>query len=303
MQQPLEDAKLVQQPYTPTPQPSLNTLQSDYVVNVQDGTEIARLINQDFLLTRNMKGAFAERTDFSAFHSILDLACGPGGWVLEMAYQHADMEVIGVDIDKGLVEYARAFARTQRLENASFAVMNIQQPLDFPDNTFDVVNARYLYGFMAPNDWPRLIQECQRILRPGGILRLTEPEWPISTSLACDILTELFTKSLFRAGKSFSPSGRHVCITPKLGYFLRQAGFQHIDSLAHILDYSIGTPEYNSYSENLLLAFQLLEPFFLKWGETTPEQLHEYYRQAQEEILANDFCGICFYMTIWGEKP
>ncbi len=296
MQQPAESS------HTTDWQGSLEALKSDYVVNVEDGTEIARLINQDYLLTRNMKGAFAERTDFSSIENILDLACGPGGWVLEMAYLHPDIKVVGVDIDKGVIDYARAFARTQLLDNAEFAVMDIQQPLAFPDNTFDVVNARYLYGFMLPHTWPKLIEECKRILRPGGILRLTEPEWPVSTSLACDTLTELFTKSLFRAGKSFSPSGRHVSITPKIGFFLRQAGFQRIDSMAHVLDYSMGTAEYNSYSENLLLAFQLLEPFLLKWGETDKEQLQLLYQQAQLEMMAEDFCGICFYMTTWGEK-
>lgn len=277
--------------------------ESTYVIESENATEIARLINQDHLMTRNMKGPFAERTDFSSIHTILDIACGPGGWVLEMAYAHPKIHVVGVDIDKGMVEYARAFARSQGLDNAKFATMNVLQPLGFPDNTFDVVNARYLYAFMAVEEWPKLIQECKRILRPGGILRLTEPEWPISTSLACEKLIEMFTRALFLAGKSFSPSGKYLGMTPMLGQFLRQANFQKIDGMAHILDYSAGTEEYESYYQNLMIAFQLLQPFLLKWEVTTPDEFDMLYQRAVAEMQLNTFCGVCFYRTTWGEKP
>lgn len=285
-------------PYQEPTQSTENT----YVVDIHNTAEITRLMNQDRLVTRNMHGPFSERSDFTSIHATLDLACGPGGWVLDMAHQHPEMNIIGVDIDKNLIKYAQAFAYTQKRHNATFKVMNILQPLDFADNSFDVVNARYLYGFMPPDAWPRLIQECKRILRPGGILRLTEPEWPISSSAACDTLAEMFTHALHRAGKSFSPTGRHVGIGPKLGYFLRQAQFEQVQSVAHVLDYSADTAEHGTYSEVLLLTFQVLQPFLLQWKMATQEQLTQLIRQAQIEMLVDDFCGICYYMTMWGQN-
>lgn len=280
-------------------QPTENT----YVVDIHNTAEITRLMSQDRLVTRNMHGPFSEHTDFSSIHDVLDLACGPGGWVLDMAHEHPEMNVIGVDIDKNLIKYAQAFAQTQKRHNTTFEVMNILEPLEFEDNSFDVVNARYLYGFMPPNAWPHLIKECKRILRPGGILRLTEPEWPISSSAACDTLTELFTHALYRAGKSFSPTGRHVGIGPKLGHFLRQAQFEHVRSIAYVLDYSAETPEHDTYSEVLLLTFQVLQPFLLQQKMASQEELTQLIKQAQIEMLADDFCGICYYMTAWGQKP
>src|SRR4051795_13569739 len=38
--------------------------------------------------------------------------------------------------------------------------MNILNGLDFPDSSFDLVNARFLFGSMPQSAWPKLLQEC-----------------------------------------------------------------------------------------------------------------------------------------------
>ncbi|MBV8822593.1 MAG: class I SAM-dependent methyltransferase, partial [Ktedonobacteraceae bacterium] len=58
----------------------------------------------------------------------------------------------------------------QGLENASVRVMNALKPVDFADGSFDLVNTRGIVGLMLPEKWPKFIQECLCILRPGGIL-------------------------------------------------------------------------------------------------------------------------------------
>src|SRR6266566_4894713 len=50
-----------------------------------------------------------------------------------------------------------------RLDNASFLVMEALEPLEFADDSFDMVNARSIFGFMPTTAWPGLIQECVRI--------------------------------------------------------------------------------------------------------------------------------------------
>lgn len=275
---------------------------STYIVDGSDAAEIARLINQDHLLTRNMKGPFPERSDFSQIHDVVDLACGPGGWVLEMARTSPKISVLGIDLSKEMVNYARAFARSQGLENAQFRVMNILQPFELPDESFDVVNARFIYPVMPVDGWPAFMQECKRILRPGGILRLTEPEWPMSSAPNCEKLVALFLQALHRAGRSFSPDGRHLSITPMLGHFLRQAGFSAINSYAHVLNYSVGTEEHETYFQNLMVAFRLLLPFMEEWKVITAEEFEMTYQRALAEMMADNFCGLCFYITSWGEK-
>src|SRR5690242_21921720 len=117
--------------------------------------EVARLINLDRLLTTAMGGILPGllETDLPNLHTVLDLGCGPGSWVLDVAFAHPECEVAGVDVRQTMVEYAWARARSQRLSNASFGVMDITQPLDFSDNTFDLINARFLAGVIHSEAW------------------------------------------------------------------------------------------------------------------------------------------------------
>jgi hypothetical protein len=65
-----------------------------------------------------------------------------------------------------------------------------------------------------PTAWPMLMDECRRITRPGGIIRLTETEWNLTNSLAYETLHAMTTRALKKAGKSFSPDGRNVGSVP-----------------------------------------------------------------------------------------
>ncbi len=56
-----------------------------YVIDLENAMEMARLLNQDILITQLMGGLFAERTDkLEDIDAILDIASGPGGWCLEL---------------------------------------------------------------------------------------------------------------------------------------------------------------------------------------------------------------------------
>src|SRR5947199_4835220 len=130
-----------------------------YFNNPESGVEMARLIDQDRYVTEGMGGLLAERSnDFSGIHRILDMACGPGGWALEIAYTHPEIEVVGFDISQAMIDYARARAQVQGLDNASFYVMDATKPLDFPESSFDLVNARTI-GFFPTTVWPNLMRE------------------------------------------------------------------------------------------------------------------------------------------------
>lgn len=275
-----------------------------YPIDVESGAEMARLLEQDRVVSLAMGGLVSERPDLSGLHHILDLACGPGGWTQELAFAHPECEVLGVDISTAMIDFARQQAAIQHLENLQFEVMDITGPLSLSDETFDLVNARTIAGFMSPSDWPQLLQECRRILRSGGILRLTEAEWGFTNAQALEKLCSLVNLALFRAGKTLSPNGYYLGITPLLGLFLRQAGFRNIGKKAHALDYSAGTEAYYSYFKDLSAMFPLLRPFLLKTGVvTSPEEFEQLYQTAQAEMLQEDFCILGYALTAWGEKP
>lgn len=264
---------------------------------------MARLIEQGRLFTSATGGVLPEQSDLSAINRILDIGCGPGEWVLDAAFSYPEKEVAGIDISQTMIRYAVARARSQGIANATFGIMDASQPLDFSDTTFDLVNVRSASSFLVPSTWPAFLHECKRILRPGGIIRLTEPEWDFCNSAAFERLCLLSNQAMKNAGRSFSPSGLHWGIFPQLAPLLREAGYHHIERRASILDYSAGEIQNNSFTKGFLVAYQMLKPFIVKWTSTTEEEFDALLQQAQIEVFLSSFAGVCLLMTVWGVKP
>lgn len=277
--------------------------ETTYFIDAESATEMARLMHQDSLTTQGMGGVFPEYSDFSSIHRVLDIACGPGSWVLDVAFEHPEIHVVGIDISRIMIEYAKTRALTLGLENAEFRVMDALKPLDFPDATFDLVNARFIFGFMPPASWSELMKECVRITRSGGIIRITESEWNLTNSLAYETLHTMTARAMKKANRSFSPDGRNVGITPMLGQFLKDAQCKNIKHMAHALDLSSGTPAHESLLQNLSAFFKLIEPFLIRMEVTDAQEFDALYTQAQAEVLSESFRCISYILTVWGETP
>lgn len=279
-----------------------NKTPNKYVIDVESELEMARLLQQDRLLTKHTGGLFPERSDLSSIHDALDIACGPGGWALQVAHAYPAINVVGVDISIRMIQYARAQAIVQEARNARFLCMDVLEPLEFPENSFDLINARLLFGFLSATTWPQLLQECLRILRPGGIIRLTEVEYILTNSPACEELAHLFTEALHLAGRCFSPDGRHIGITVVLGSLLRQAGYRNTSYRPFVIDSSAYTSAHESWYQDMQVALKLLQPFLIKVGVAQQEKLDELYQRAMEEMRSPQYCAVGYGLTVWGEK-
>ena len=272
-----------------------------YFNDPESAAEMARLLLQDRLITKGMGGLFSERSDLAGIHRVLDVACGPGGWALEVAFTYPEIEVVGLDISPPMINYARAQARVQGLDNADFVVMDIQKPLDFPDESFDLVNARFI-NFLPTAAWPKLMQEFKRITRPGGTIRLTESEWWYYTnSPALEDLNAMIIRALKLQGESFSQ--RFTGVLPMLGRFLLDAGCASVHYKSHVIDYSFGAEAHEGFRGDAAVVFKLFQPFIIRMGVATQEELNQLYERMQFEMLKEDFRGLMLPLTAWGEKP
>src|SRR5205823_2297222 len=65
-----------------------------YFVDPEAGAELSRLMHQDRLMTQALEGPLPERQDMEKMEMLLDVACGPGGWVLEVARQYRHLQVV-----------------------------------------------------------------------------------------------------------------------------------------------------------------------------------------------------------------
>jgi SAM-dependent methyltransferase len=94
---------------------------------------------------------------------VLDLGCRDGALTREFA---AGNEVVGVDADRD------ALAEAQKL-GIETRWADLDEPLPFPDASFDVVVAGELLEHLR--DPRQLVAEARRVLRPGGTLVASVP--------------------------------------------------------------------------------------------------------------------------------
>src|SRR5260370_39796311 len=128
-----------------------------------------RLMIQDTLITTGMGGALSEQPDPASLHRVLDIGCGPGGWILEAARLYPHLNLTGIDISWRMIEYARAEAQARKLTDGDeFLVMDALHPLKLPDACFDLANPRFGGSCLLVQYWLRLLRERSRAKRPGG---------------------------------------------------------------------------------------------------------------------------------------
>ncbi len=98
----------------------------------------------------------------------LDYACGDGLFTFQMAAAGAD--AFGIDISPVSVSNAAKEAQRRGGLAAKFLVMDCER-LDFPDNTFDLINVS---GVLHHLDVKRAYSEIARVLKPTGTVLCVE---------------------------------------------------------------------------------------------------------------------------------
>lgn len=283
---------------------AFSSTENTYIINIESGAETARLLDQDRLVTFFMQSLFPPEVDLSKIYRVLDIACGPGEWVRDVAFHYPEMRVVGVDINRTMIEYARDMALVRKLDNVAYRVMNVLEPLDFPDNSFDFVNARFLVGFMSPSAWPELVKECLRITRPGGIIRLTEcDDMGTTNSPTYNQLLEMGQAAMQKAGRTLAPDGLSIGITTMLGRFLRDGGCKNIQRAAYTIDYSSGEKAHAAVCLDIQMMTKLTQPFMVKMGVVDNKEMDDLYEQMVNEMEAETFNGLWIIVSVWGEKP
>lgn len=270
-----------------------------------DPAETARLLLQDRMVTYSMHGLFPERSDLGDIHAILDVGCGPGGWALDVAHAYPDRRVVGIDISTTMVTYAQAHAIAGRLGNVQFIVQDALQSLESL-GTFDLVNVRLAMTFVPRAYWPTFLGHCLDILRPGGILRITEGEAvPLTNSLACEKMNAWAAQMLYERGYGFSSPSHHLGILPWLDPLLQDVGVGcvHTGRMPHLLDFSYDTILHDSQYQNHMVWTLLMQSQLLDDGITTEEEFTQTYQRMLEEIQRPLFRGIWNLLTLWWRKP
>ncbi|VVB84412.1 Putative arsenite methyltransferase [uncultured archaeon] len=110
-----------------------------------------------------------KRSGVAKNHRILDIATGSGFLALEFA-KFAD-SVIGADLTRNMLLYARERQKSSGLGNTGFLLSDVES-LPFPDGSFDIVSCRFAFHhFPSPG---KALLEMKRICRTHGRIVLVD---------------------------------------------------------------------------------------------------------------------------------
>jgi len=102
---------------------------------------------------------------------LLDVACGTGRTLHQLARAHPSLRLWGVDLSPAYVRLARR--RLAHVDEVALAVENAEQ-LPFADATFDVATSVYLFHELPRNARRNVVRELHRVVRPGGLVVLED---------------------------------------------------------------------------------------------------------------------------------
>ena len=98
----------------------------------------------------------------------LDIGCGLGAVDVLLVLEHGARKVVGIDIERPLLEHARKFAQNAGCsESIDFQLVE-PGPLPFPDDSFDLVFSKD--ALIHVSDKNKLYADIHRVLRPNGVL-------------------------------------------------------------------------------------------------------------------------------------
>jgi predicted SAM-dependent methyltransferase len=68
------------------------------------------------------------------------------------------------------------FSLSPRAADGKVNYHDLRQPLRFADNTFDAVDAAHVIEHLTPEEGKRFADEIYRVLKPGGVCRISTPD-------------------------------------------------------------------------------------------------------------------------------
>jgi len=104
--------------------------------------------------------------------NILDIGCGCGGAAFHLVRRHGAQHVTGIDVEPLVIERANELAEQYGItDKTTFACVE-PGPLSFADNSMDVIFSKD--AFLHIPDKESLMQDCARVLKPGGIIAASD---------------------------------------------------------------------------------------------------------------------------------
>jgi SAM-dependent methyltransferase len=238
---------------------------------------------RDFWWNPDYLRLLASRLGLGDVRSVLDVGAGVGHWGMALlSVLAAETRIVGVERDPRWVERARERAKELGVADRCRYAAGVAESLEFDDETFDLVTCQTLLIHVA--DVPGVLNEMCRVLRPGGLLLVAEPN-NLASMLVADSTTggqptdELAERVAFalhcERGKAALDEGDNSVGDLLPGYFA-QAGLTGIQTFLNDKAFAL-VPPYASPEQQALRTAMLEDAASDRWVGWSASAAKRYY--------------------------
>ena len=148
---------------------------------------IGRFLDSDRRRKIQSPGAIIKRSGIKSRMKILEIGCGSGAFTTFIArVVGSNGKVYALDIQSGMLEQLKNKLSKPENKDINNIVLKLASAYDLPfsDNSLDLV---YMVSvFQEIPDTTKVLEEIKRVLKPGGILAVSEffvdPDYPLRST-------------------------------------------------------------------------------------------------------------------------
>lgn len=222
--------------------------------------------------------------------SCLDIGCGPRGITDLLSMRvGASGRVIGLDMDAQFLEVARAGAP----ENVEFRQGDAYASA-LPGGSFDFVHMRFVASTAGDPD--RLLEEAIRLVRPGGIVALQEPD---GSSLNCHPPHPAWDRLKAELLGAFSSVGADLQLGKRLYAVVRQTALEDVQYRPFVIGVRSGDP----MADYLPSTVESLRGTIVARGYLGEHELSEVIEECRDHLRKPDTSFTMYTVAqVWGRK-
>ena len=141
--------------------------QSDYFDNKGDILTDLNTPFQKYRISNVTKIYTPDKSD-----RVLDIGCGWG--TFEFVLAPSVKEIVGLDFSEKSIEICNELLAQKQLDNVKFVCADAADT-GLESDSFDLIISADFFEHIYPEDYERVMDECVRLLKPGGKLAIWTP--------------------------------------------------------------------------------------------------------------------------------
>ncbi|KAI7882019.1 S-adenosyl-L-methionine-dependent methyltransferase [Lichtheimia hyalospora FSU 10163] len=258
-----------------------------------DYEEDDRINGQHFLVALAFGSHFDSpvQAELETGTNVLDSACGPATWAMQMAKTYPNSKVYGTDISE-------RFPESIKPNNCEFLVHNIVENPPFPNDYFGFIHQRFLLLGIAKKDWPQILAHHMRTLKPGGWIELTELSYAKLVNAGPKAQLTFDT-----AITVMNKGGMDIDLANSLEPMLKDAGFVNVQTRSFDMPMNHGGKIGELFWEDFQQGYHSARPIWAKIHPdiAAPGNFEKYIEETGEECKRYQTCVP--FTRAYAQKP